>query len=125
MRFLSDEWLTALSEAARSITVDPDASVVIEQTVRGAGGDVVWHTRVGDGEVRIVPGPAPDPDVSLSCDPETAASISLGRLSGQKAFLDGRLRLDGDIRSLIAARPALAVVSDTFAAVRARLDDQA
>jgi hypothetical protein len=122
VRFLSDEWLAALGRAAETIDVDPDVSVVIEQTVRSGGGDhedVTWHTTVAGGRVEVSPGPSSIAAIRLSSDAETAWQIAGGRLSAQRAFLDGRLRLGGDVRSLMAARPALDAIADAFSGVRA------
>ncbi len=103
--------------------VDASTSIVIEQKVVGDGVDTAWHTRVAEGAMSVIPGPAPESDITLTCDPDTAASIASGRLSAQRAFLDGRLRLDGDVRSLMAARPALDALADVFAGVRNRTTD--
>ena len=119
MQFLSDDWVAALDAAAKTVEVEPDTSIVIEQTVRRDGPDVIWHSTVAEGSIRLTPGAAAGPDVRLSCDSATASAISTGRLSAQRAFLDGRLHLDGDVRALMEARPALDVLADVFASVRA------
>ena len=124
MRFLSDEWLAALDQAARTLTGDPDRPVVIEHTVRDGEHEIVWHTTVSE-RVRVVPGPAVDAAIRFSSDRETALAITSGRLSAQRAFLDGRLHLSGDVGVLMAARPGLAALADGSAAVRADPSDLA
>lgn len=122
MRFLSEEWLAALDQAAKTATIDSDRTVVIEQTVRDDDREIVWHAIVSQ-TIRVVPGPAIDAAVRISSDRETAAAIASGRLSAQRAFLDGRLHLSGDIHPLMDARPGLAALGDVFAAVRAETSD--
>jgi putative sterol carrier protein len=124
IRYLSDEWLAALDRAAKTLTSDPDRPVVIEQTVRDGEHEIVWHTTVSQ-TVRVVPGPAVDAAIRFSSDRETALAITSGRLSAQRAFLDGRLHLRGDVGALMAARPSLAALADGFAAVRADTSDLA
>ena len=122
MRFLSEEWLAALDEAARTTTIDSEKTVVIEQTVRDTDSEIVWHAIVST-TIRVIPGPASDAAVRISSDRETAAAITSGRLSAQRAFLDGRLRLDGDVQALMDARPGLVALGDVFATVRADTGD--
>ena len=40
-------------------------------------------------------------------------------MSAQRAFLDGRIRVGGDVDALRAARSGLEVLGDVFASVRA------
>jgi putative sterol carrier protein len=122
VRFLSDEWLAGLDRAAGTIEVDPDVSIVIEQTVRADAGDVVWHTTVEDGAIEFGSGPAPEAIVRMSADTDTAWHVASGRLSAQRAFLDGRLTLAGDVRSLITARPALEAIAAAFSGIRTETD---
>jgi predicted lipid carrier protein YhbT len=120
MQFLSAEWLAALDEAARDLEVEDDTSILIEQRIRtDPTVEVVWHTRVAAGVVRFISGPAPDADIRLSCDQETALALTQGRLSAPRAFLDGRLHLDGDVSALMGARSGLDAMADVFALVRA------
>lgn len=120
MRFLSTEWVAALDEAASALEVDDDLAIVIEQRVRtGPTAEVIWHMRVAAGTVRFAPGPAPEADIRLSCSQATALAMAQGRMSAPRAFLDGRLRLDGDVSVMMDARAGLEAVADGFALVRA------
>ena len=67
--------------------------------------------RVAGGRASAAPGPAGDEHadrrVSFASDRETARAMAEEGKSVQRAFAEGRLRLDGDPRLLIAARPAM------------------
>lgn len=122
VRFLSDEWLQALDEAARDRTppeADPlaDVSLSIEQSVTGGPR---WRLVIDRGACRVEADPAGDPDVRLTCDHATAAAIAQGHRSALDAFMSGDLRLGGDTGALLAHRDALAVLGDLFARVKAR-----
>ena len=49
----------------------------------------------------------------------TAEAIHRGELSAQTAFIEGRLRLGGDLRAVIERASALAAIDDVFGAARA------
>ena len=57
--------------------------------------------------------------MSFTQDRATAVAIAQGSLSAQVAFMDGRLRLGGDLRSVLARAGDLAALDDAFAATRA------
>jgi putative sterol carrier protein len=133
LEYLSDEWVAALDEALAAIPsrrgpnaeTGPAGRLVIRQTVTGGrNGDrsyTVWFEggRAGAG------GQAPDggdPDVTFTCDWDTAVAIATGKERAQTAFLGGRLRLGGDSRALLAHAGALAALDDVSAGVRARTD---
>ncbi len=119
-RYLSDEWLRALDEAARDCTVP--GNITIEHVVRdGAddGGEVRYHVVVDGARVRFVGGPAPRPTVTFHEDRATAIAIAKGELSAPAAFLSGRLSVGGDLRALTANTSAVAAVDAAVAAVRA------
>jgi putative sterol carrier protein len=128
LAYLSDEWVTAVDEALSGLdptTFDPPVSLTIHQTVTGGpNGDCsysVWFDGGRAGAGRRAPG-GTTPDVSLTCDWDTAVGIATGKDRAQRAFLDGRLRLGGDSRPLVAHAGVLATIDDVLAGVRADTD---
>jgi putative sterol carrier protein len=119
-RFLEPEWMTALDDAARGLTVDGDTRLVVQQVVRSEDGETRYHLVVGDGRVRVVPGRAEAPDVTFTQDYEVAAALSRGDLTAQQALSEGGLRLSGDLAGLARRAGALAALGDVFAAVRSQ-----
>ena len=125
-RYLSEEWFTVAAVAlgpAPDAGAAPDGEVlVVEQRVLdgpGADGPIVWHVVVSGDRRSIHPGPHPSPTVAFSQDYATAAAVASGEVSAQEAFMTGRITMSGDAGALLAAAPALAVVGDALAAVRA------
>lgn len=146
-RYLSDQWIAELDEAARSHAglADATASIalVIEQVVERldeqapdpntgtsspaptgtstgvptGSAEVRWHVVIDHGTVRFVAGPATDPTVRFTTDEATARAISTGAATAQGAFMHGRLRVGGDTGALIAHHDVLAGLGDVFAAV--------
>lgn len=107
----TDEWVAWLGTALAGNRVDESIALTIEHRVVGEGGEVFrWHVRLACGRVDVGHGPAPEGDADLlafTSDYDTARGIARGEKSAQLAFLEGRLRLDGDIRLLIENRSAL------------------
>ena len=125
VRYLSPAWIDAAGAAVagddRLGASLAGVSLVVEQTVTGGpDGDVTWALAVDDGTVAITPGPAARSDLRLTTDYATAAAVATGGLSAQRAFVEGRLRVGGDLSLLVAHQRALAAVDDALAGVRAR-----
>jgi predicted lipid carrier protein YhbT len=116
-------------DAARRALADDDAhrpalagvTLTVEQTVEGTpDGTAVWHVTVADGRVSLTPGPADKPDLRIAAGWQTATAVAAGTLAAQRAFVEGRLRIGGDLSLLLTHQRALAAVDDVLAPVRAR-----
>jgi hypothetical protein len=120
VQFLSDEWLSAMDDAARSRPVGDDdplqgVSVVIEQVVVDGPR---WRFVVDGGTCSVVAGGDSQPDVRLTSDRETAVAIASGQRAALDAFIAGDLVLGGDVRRLLEHRVALEALGDLFASVK-------
>jgi hypothetical protein len=117
VQFLSPEWVDALDRAATGRPVPCDAELVglvLEYDID----DVGYHVVFGPTGLRVYPGPADAPTVTFRSDRATAHAIARAELSAQRAFMAGRLRIDGDAAALVRAHAAVATLPDLFAAVR-------
>jgi len=127
MRYLSDEWVTALGAA---LAADPDLAatcpnppLVIEQTIRdGTEGTVVYHLVLDRRAIRAEPGAAESPTMRFTLDLVTAVAITRGELSARAAFMEGRLRLDGDTQAILVAAPLLDKLHDPLVSLRERTE---
>lgn len=123
MRYLGPEWMGAARRALADDATLRDAlagvTLTLEQVVEGGpDGTVVWHLRIHDGAVDLVPGPAECPDLRFSASYDTAARIAAGSLAARQAFIEGRLRVGGDLGLLVAHQRALGSVGDALAGIR-------
>lgn len=114
VRFLSPEWVDAMNTAAATATVDPDVCVSVGQIVDGLS----YRVDVAGGKVVFVHGTTDGAHLTLVQDRLTAVAIARGELPAQQAVADGRLRLRGDVRALVANAPAFAAIANAFARVR-------
>jgi putative sterol carrier protein len=94
---------------------------VIQQVVTAGpdAGEVAYVVTAADGRITVRKGRTDTPDITFTQDRETAEGIHRGELSAQTAFIEGRLRLGGDLRAVIERSGALAAIGDVFAAARA------
>ncbi|HEX6423639.1 MAG TPA: SCP2 sterol-binding domain-containing protein [Acidimicrobiales bacterium] len=123
MRYLGPEWMDAARQAVGDdgtlAAALAGVTLTVEQVVQGGpDGTVVWHIAVREGDVTLGPGPAEAPDLRFTTDHRTAAQIASGALAAQRAFVEGRLRVGGDLSLLITHQRALASVGDTLAGIR-------
>ena len=119
--FLTDAWLDDLEAAAQRAELDTKGALVLQQVIPDGpeGREVAYALVVRDGRVRLERGRVADPDLTFTQDRATAEAIHRGDLSAQAAFMQGRLRLGGDLRAVIDRAGELAAIDDVFASARA------
>jgi alkyl sulfatase BDS1-like metallo-beta-lactamase superfamily hydrolase len=110
--FLSSQWVAALADVAVGVDNEAlkQADVCIQHVVTDGGGDdtpVHYWVRVRGGHVTTGMGDAPDADVWVTTDRDTAAALARNEASAQEVFRAGRLRLHGDVSRLVAWSAAL------------------
>lgn len=113
--FLTDEWVGWLDSRLADCHVGAGVDLVLEHRVtRGDGSAFCWHVNIAGGRVSAVPGSAPvgrrDRLVVFASDRETAYAIAAEGKSAQRAFAQGRLRLEGDPLLLLEAADAIAAI---------------
>ncbi len=122
-RYLSPEWLEQVNDAARAneelADVVGGVRLVLQQVVtEGPEGDIRYAVRIEDGTVAVVPGDAPDADVTVTEDHDTAVALHRGELRAAHAFMTGRIRVSGNTQALLGAQAALHRLDAVFAGVR-------
>lgn len=117
--FLSDEWI-AEARKIRAEMADPaapaaaaPASVRMNQVITEVpfgDGRLDAHLDTSSGTLEMETGHLDEPDVTVTLDYATAKAIFVdGTLeAGMKAFMDGKVRVQGDMAKLISALQQLA-----------------
>jgi opacity protein-like surface antigen len=103
--FLSDEWFDEMAAAAAAVQPPADVELKIEQEIIDGES---WTVRISAGTAEFQRGGSDEADFRVITDAQTAEGIRNGTVSAQRAFLDGRLRIGGDITALIEHRDVLA-----------------
>jgi len=71
-------------------------NAVIQYEITGEGGGN-WYATVMDGTCTVTPGTAPGPTLTLTMSGQDWLDMLAGKLSGQIAFMSGKLKLKGDM----------------------------
>lgn len=118
--FLSDPWIASLDAVSRLVRVEVDRCYVLEQRVRDVPGrgEVRYRVEVSQDGMRVLPGAAERPDVTLSTDYASAAALAKGETTAQHLLAAGRLRVGGDVGAFVEASAALERLGDLFEEVR-------
>lgn len=96
-----------------------DEPVVLQYEVTGApGGKRSYSLRFAGDTASLIPGVDKAPSTSFALDYDTAAAIAKGELSAQAAFMQGRLKLGGDVTLLVRQHQILEGIDDSLAQLR-------
>lgn len=130
-QYLSQGWLDEVNEAARNSDALKAATagvcLTLQQVVTGLPeGEVRYWLRIDDGTVQTGLGTAADaeasPDATVTQSYQTAVAVLRGELSTEEAFLNGRIRLRGDIGVLVRHQNVLNNLGQAFREVHSRTE---
>ncbi len=125
-KYLSQEWLDRQRDLGRDLPREAGSSAVVQHVVTGGpDGEVRYVLTVEDGiTVAADLGSDADADVTLTTTYADAVAILQGELDANAAFMQGRVKVVGDMGRLLplmvlgrttereAARSALAAETD-------------
>ena len=112
--FLSDDWFAIVDKLVEDIGADAPANaellmnLVVTDTPFGA--ERLLHVGARNGRGHWGIGHAADADLTVTTDYETARQILLSGdpQAGLNAFLEGKVRIQGDLAKLLATQAAAA-----------------
>lgn len=78
----------------------PEAADGLERTLQWQLTDLdpgVWAVEIKDGQGRLIPGGVAEPDTTFTTTSEIWLAIAEGRQDAMKAFMAGKMRVEGDM----------------------------
>lgn len=106
---LSEEWLALQAELGADLPPRPGATARLQFVVAGApDGEVAYHQRFEDGRlVECALGTDADADVTLAQTYADAVAVASGDLPLSVAYMQGRVKVVGDVGALLAVMGVL------------------
>ena len=106
-KWLSQEWLDEGKKLAEGQPERPGASARMQYVVTGGpDGDIKYYWVLENGKLlESQVGEMPDPEVTMTQSYEDAKKIQLGELDANAAFMQGRVKVTGNMAKLMALLP--------------------
>lgn len=114
MQYLSDEWIDQANTAVASLEPAAEPFAVSYTVTDGPDGERSYTVDLGAPSIR----PGADAAVGLRMSWDVATAIANGRLSAQRAFLDGNMQIQGDAQALVGNSDGMAAIDEVLAPLR-------
>ncbi len=107
VKFLSDEWATTMTEALNSSDEFKQAAsgqqVKLQQVVTDTpdGGETKYYFQLDGGKAQVGLGEVTDAEATITQNYETAVAIVKQELNAQNAFMQGKLKISGNMMKLM------------------------
>ena len=107
VKWLTQEWLDESTRLAADQPERPGASARLQYLIEGGpDGDVAYYWIVEDGHLRENRlGTLGDADVTLTESYDDAMAMQKGELDANAAFMQGKIKVAGDVAQLMALLP--------------------
>jgi len=106
-KWMTQEWLDAQSELAKDQPERPGATARMQYVVTGGPeGDIRYYWVLEDGHLKEnALGTLDDAELTLTQSYEDALRIQQGELDEQAAFMQGRIKVEGNMAKLMVLLP--------------------
>jgi putative sterol carrier protein len=106
VKFLTEEWATAMTDALNSSDEFKSAAsgqqTKLQQVVTDApDGEAKYYFVLEGGSADVSLGELSDADATITQNYETAAAINKSELNAQQAFMQGKLKISGNMMKLM------------------------
>jgi len=106
-KWMTQEWMDAQTELAKDQPERPGATARMQYVVTGGPeGDIRYYWVLEDGHLKEnALGTLDDAELTLTQSYEDALRIQKGELDEQAAFMQGRIKVEGNMAKLMALLP--------------------
>lgn len=107
VKFLTEEWASTMTEALNSSEEFKKAAssqqVKLQQVVTGTpdGGETKYYFTLDGGTAQVGLGEVADAEATITQNYETAVAIVKEELNAQNAFMQGKLKVSGNMMKLM------------------------
>ena len=107
VKFLTEEWASTMTDALNSSEDFQSAAsgqaVKLQQVVTDTpdGGEAKYYFTLDGGKAQVALGEIPDAEATLTQSYETAVAITKQELNAQNAFMQGKLKISGNMMKLM------------------------
>jgi putative sterol carrier protein len=121
-KFLSQEWLDQQKELAQDLPERPGATARLQYKVAGGPeGDVGFSTVIENGRIlESTLADDPDAEFTMAVGYDDFVKVSKGELDANAAFMQGRIKVVGDMGKLMSLIPL--TQSAEYKAIAEKLD---
>lgn len=112
VKFLSQEWAEQISAALNSSAEFRSAATSkgmgLQQVVKDAPeGEIRYYFALENGDASIALGELTNPDATVEQSYETAVAMSRGEIGASQAFMQGKLKISGNMMKLMQLQGVL------------------
>jgi putative sterol carrier protein len=105
VKFLSEEWAKAVTEAVNNSEQFKQAagstSTRLQQVVNSPEGEKKYFFKLEGGQAEVGVGDIENPEATLTQDYDTAVALAKSELNGTAAYMSGKLKISGDLMKLM------------------------
>lgn len=106
VKFLSEEWAQQVTDALNASDEFQSAAagqqVKLQQVINnGPDGETKYYFTLDGGKVQVGLGDLADAEATLTQDYDTAVAITKQELNAQNAFMQGKLKISGNMMKLM------------------------
>ena len=83
-----------------------DMDAVVEFNLSGDNGGI-WTVSIGGGSLNVAEGSADNPKATILMDAADFVAMSTGELNAMSAFMGGKIKVEGDLGTVMTLQPIL------------------
>jgi putative sterol carrier protein len=118
IRFLTEEWAQAMTEALNSSDEFKQAAAgkeaKLQQVVNDApdSGEVKYYFKLEGGRAQVALGELSDAEATISQNYETAVALNKQELNPTNAFMQGKIKIQGNMMKLMQLQSVISTMAN-------------